>query len=159
MQLVGKAVDAVRKDLVASGADLVGGMWAIRGNEWTRSEKQQADRRRFIAAYPILGRAIGLRDSLQDILAENDPEMLKCLCGWASRSRLKPFGKLAKSIKNHWEGILAFMETRLTNAAMEAINGVLQLAKRMGRGFRNFNYFRIMAYLKAGRIQLNIPHI
>jgi len=159
MQLVGKAVDAVRKDLVASVADLVGGMWAIRGNEWTRSEKQQADRRRFITAYPILGRAIGLRDSLQDILAENDPEMLKWWCGWASRSRLKPFGKLAKSLKNHWEGILAFMETRLTNAAMEATNGVLQLAKRMARGFRNFNYFRIMAYLKAGRIQLNIPHI
>lgn len=159
MQLVGKAVDAVRKGLVASGADLVGGMWAIRGNEWTRSEKQQADRRRFIKAYPILGRAIGLRESLQDILAENDPEMLKWWCGWASRSRLKPFGNLAKSIKNHWEGILAFMETRLTNAAMEAVNGILQLAKRMARGFRNFNYFRIMAYLKASRLQINIPHI
>jgi transposase len=159
MQLVGKAVDAVRQGLVASGADLAGGMWAIRGNEWTRSEKQQADRRRFIKAYPILGRAIGLRESLQDILAENDPEMLKWWCGWASRSRLKPFEKLAKSIKNHWAGILAFMETRLTNAAMEAVNGVLQLAKRMARGFRNFSYFRIMAYLKAGRLQLNIPQI
>jgi len=158
MQLVGKAVDAVRKSLVANGADLTGGMWAIRGNEWTRSEKQQDDRRRFIKDYPILGRAIGLRESLQDILADNEPGMLKWWCGWASRSRLKPFRQVAKSIKNHWDGILAFMETRLTNAAMEAVNGVLQLAKRMARGFRNFNYFRIMAYLKAGRLQLNVPH-
>lgn len=159
MQLVGKAVDAVRKGLVANGADLTGGMWAIRSNEWTRSEKQQADRRRFIKAYPILGRAIGLRESLQDILAEDDVEMLKWWCGWASRSRLKPFGQLAKSIKSHWEGIIAFMETRLTNAAMEAVNGVLQLAKRMARGFRNFTYFRTMPYLKAGRLHLNIPQI
>ena len=159
MQLAGKAVDAVRKALVADGADLTGGMWSIRGNEWTRSEKQQADRRRFIKDYPVLGRAMGLRESLQDILAENDTELLKWWCGWAARSKLKPFRQLAKSIKNHWEGILAFMETRLTNAAMEAVNGVLQLAKRMARGFRNFKYFRIMAYLKAGRLHLHIPRI
>lgn len=156
MQLVGNAVDMVRKNLAAAGADLTGGMWALRGNEWTRSEKQQADRRRFIKDYPILGRAIGMRESLQDILAENDPEMLKWWCGWASRSRLEPFRKLAKSIKHHWDGILAFMETRLTNAAMEAVNGILQIAKRMARGFRNFSYFRTMAYLKAGHLNLSI---
>ena len=70
-----------------------------------------------------------------------------------------PFCKLAKTMKTHWKGILAFMETRLTNAAMEAVNGILQLAKRMARGFRNFHYFRITAYLKAGGLQLDIPHI
>jgi len=51
------------------------------------------------------------------------------------------------------------METRLTNAAMEAVNGILQLAKRTARGFRNFRYFRITAYLKAGGLQLDIPPI
>ena len=51
------------------------------------------------------------------------------------------------------------METRLTNAAMESVNGILQLAKRMARGFRNFHYFRITAYLKVGGLQLDIPHI
>ena len=85
--------------------------------------------------------------------------MLKWWCNWASRSRLKPFEQVAKSLKRHWDGIVAFMETRLTNAAMEAVNGILQLAKRMARGFRNFNYFRIMAYLKAGRLDLQIPSL
>ncbi|MFA6175994.1 MAG: transposase [Phycisphaerae bacterium] len=41
---------------------------------------------------------------------------------------------------------------------MEAVNGILQLAKRMARGFRNFHYFRIAAYLKAGGLQLNVVH-
>ena len=159
MQLAGKAVDAVRKNLIAAGADMKGGLWAIRGNEWTRTEKQQEERRRHIQDYPILGRALGLRESLQDILADNDPAMLKWWCNWASRSRLKPFEQVAKSLKRHWDGIVAFMETRLTNAAMEAVNGILQLAKRMARGFRNFNYFRIMAYLKAGRLDLQIPSL
>ena len=92
------------------------------------------------------------------VLYVGETDGLKWWCGWALRSRLAPFRKLAKTIKAHWMGILAFMETRLTNAAMEAVNGILQLAKRMARGFRNFHYFRIMAYLKAGRLQLDVPH-
>jgi transposase len=53
---------------------------------------------------------------------------------------------------------LAYLETRLTNAAIEAINGLLQMAKRIARGFRNFHYFRIAAYLKASRLNLDVPH-
>lgn len=33
---------------------------------------------------------------------------------------------------------------------MEAINGLLQLATGTTRGFRNFHYFRLADYLKAG---------
>ena len=46
------------------------------------------------------------------------------------------------------------METRLTNAAIEAINEILQMAKRMARGIHDFHYFRIAAYLKASRLNL-----
>jgi transposase len=159
MQLAGVALDEVRKTLAAAGAHLKDSIWAIRGNEWTRSQQQLEDRRRFVRDYPILGRALSLRDSLQDVLSVGESDGLQWWCGWAARSRLAPFRKLAKTIKAHWDGILAFMETRLTNAAMEAVNGILQLAKRMARGFRNFHYFRITAYLKAGALQLDIPQV
>jgi len=65
------------------------------------------------------------------------------------RGRLEPFKKVAKSIREHWDGIVAFMETRLTNGLIETINGLLQLAKRMARGFRSFTNFRTMTYLKT----------
>ena len=38
-------------------------------------------------------------------------------------------------------------------------SGCLQLAKRLARGFRSFRYFRCMAYLKAGRLQLKTPRL
>ncbi|MGI6495262.1 MAG: ISL3 family transposase [Kiritimatiellia bacterium] len=133
-------------------------MWAIRGNEWTRTEQQLKARQQFIANCPKLGRALGLRDCLQDVLSMSEEESLKGWCSWADRSRLEPFRKLSRTLKTHWDGILAFMETRLTNAAMEAVNGILQLAKRMARGFRNFHYFRLAAYLKTGGLQLNIAN-
>jgi len=158
MKMAGEALDEVRKALAAGGAELKGSMWAIRGNEWSRSKEQLETRRRLVRQYPVLGRAIGLRDCLQDMLADCQEESLKWWCTWADRSRLEPFRKLSKTIKSHWQGILAFMETRLTNAAMEAVNGIIQIARRMARGFRNFHYFRIAAYLKAGGLQLNIVH-
>ena len=46
----------------------------------------------------------------------------------------------------------------LSNAAIEAINGILQMAERIARGFRNFHYFRIAAYLKASRLNLEVPY-
>lgn len=155
MQLAGKALDAVRKELVRSGVDMKGSIWAIRGNEWTRNDAQLKDRRKFILNYPVLGRAVSLRESLQDVLWEGGEGDLKWWCGWADRCRLESFRKLSRTLKAHWDGVLAFMETRMTNAAMEAVNGILQLAKRTARGFRNFKYFRIVAYLKAGGLDFN----
>lgn len=159
MKLAGEALDEVRKNLRQQGADLFGGLWALRGNVWTRSEEQQLLRQQLCRSYPKLGRAMTLRDTLQDVLAAEDVCSLHWWLGWATRSRLEPFRKLARTIKDHFQGILAYLETRLTNAAIEAVNGILQMAKRMARGFRNFHYFRLAAYLKAGHLNIHAPHV
>lgn len=159
MKLAGVALDEVRLELRAAGADLAGSLWALRGNQWTRTEKQIGLRNRHCITYPKLGRAMALRECLQDVLSDNDGDSLKWWINWAAHSRLEPFKKLGRTLKEHFQGILAFMETRLTNAAMEAINGVLQLAKRAARGFRNIEYFRIAAYLKLGGLDIKVPQI
>ncbi len=158
MKLAGEALDAVRKNLRKQGADLTGGLWAIRGNEWTRSQEQLDLRRTLARTYPKLGRAIALREALQEVLADGDLPSIRWWLGWADRSRLEPFRKLSRTLKEHLHGVLAYLETRLTNAAIEAINGILQMAKRIARGFRNFHYFRITAYLKTSRLNLDVPH-
>ena len=157
--MAGQALDKVRKDLARQGADLRGGLWALRGNAWTRNSEQQERRSQLMAAYPALGRAVALREFLQDALAGSDRSQLEAWLAWAQRSRLAAFRDLARTIKRHFNGILAYMETRLTNGVMEAINGLLQLAKRIARGFRNFYYFRLAAYLKAGGLNLQAPRL
>ena len=106
--------------------------------------------------YPKLGRAIGQRDTLQDILAEENQQALRWWWKRAKLSRLEPFREVAQSIQEHWSGAVAFLKTRLTNGAIEAVNGLLQLAKRLARGFRPLRYFRIMAYLKAAGFHLDL---
>ena len=80
-------------------------------------------------------------------------------CKRAKLRRLEPFRDLAISIKKHWSGVVAFLKKRLTNGAIEAVNGLLQLAKRLARGLRSMRYLRIMAYLKASGLHLNLHAI
>ena len=150
MVLAGRALDQVRRELQREGADLKGAMWSLRGNTWNLSEDRQKQRKNLCRQYTKLGRAMSLRETLQAIYANSDRQVaeaeLQWWCGWAARSRLSPFRDLAKTVRQHWDGILTYFDTRLTSAAIEAVNGVIQLAKRMARGFRNFVYFRTAAY-------------
>lgn len=89
---------------------------------------------------------------------EQGARWLKGWYNWAKRSRLEPFQKLARTIRMHWEGILRWFASRLTNAAVQAINGLIQATKRVARGFRNTAYLIAMIYLKQGDLELDCPH-
>jgi transposase len=159
MQMAGKALDDVRKEVRRDGADLHEALWALRGNENTRTPEQVQRRRDLCRCYPKLGRAMALRETLQDILADEDQESLRWWIRRAKVSRLDPFRKLAFCLQENWHGVVAFMKTRVSNGVIEAINGLLQLAKRAARGFRSFRYFQTMAYLKAGKLELDLPSL
>lgn len=159
MALAGVALDEVRRSLHAKNPGLKGSRWSLLGNEWTRSEAQQKQRRELREKYPKIGRALGLRESLQDALWMRDKDCLIWWCEWAQRSRLAPFIKLAATLKKHWEGILGFFESGITSAAIESMNGKIQLAKRMARGFRNFKFLRTISYLKAAQLSFTLPSL
>ncbi len=110
--------------------------------------------------YKPLGRALALRAALQDVYeaaTQEGPKLLQRWCQWATRSRLAPFKKLAQTFRQYWAGIVSYFECRITQGAIEAINGIIQLAKRRARGFRNFLYLRTIAYWVAGRLKANLP--
>ena len=164
MVLAGQALDEVRRELGRDGgSDLKGALWSLRGNAWNLSEERQEQRKNLCRQYTKLGRAMSLRESLQAIYTSPERQVaeaeLDWWCGWAARSRLSPFRKLAKTVRQHRDGILAYFDTHLTSAAIEAVNGIIQLAKRMARGFKNFVYFRTAAYHRAGKLNLAVPNI
>jgi transposase len=138
-------------------------MWSLRGNSWNLSQERQEQRKILCRKYTKLGRAMSLRETLQAIYANSDRHSaeaeLAWWLSWAMRSRLSAFRDLAKIVREHWDGILAYFDTLMTSAAIEAVNGVVQLAKRMARGFRNFVYFRTVAYQRAGKLKLAVPAI
>lgn len=78
---------------------------------------------------------------------------LKKWLSWASRSRLEPFKRLAKTLRAHWDGVVAGMLQARSNAYVEAMNGLLQQAKRAARGFRNTENFITIAYLRMSKLK------
>ena len=75
----------------------------------------------------------------------------------ATHSRLKAVTEVAKTIKAHWDGILNYFDSRITNGILEGMNSIVQLTKRMARGYRNPQYFINMIYLKKGKLDFKLP--
>jgi transposase len=72
---------------------------------------------------------------------------------WARRSRLEPFKKLANTLKQRIDGVVRGMLDNRSNAYVEAMNGLLQQAKRAARGFRTATYFIAIAYLRMSKLK------
>ena len=106
-------------------------------------------------------RAWRLKMALRAVYAkaaqENRGEQAKAdLIGWirwARRSRLEPFKKLANTLKQRIDGVVRGMLDNRSNAYVEAMNGLLQQAKRAARGFRTATYFISIAYLRMSKLK------
>jgi hypothetical protein len=55
-------------------------------------------------------------------------------------------------IRTHFEGIVAWAQTRQTNGFIEALNGLFQAAKRKARGYTRFATMRTVLFLIAGKL-------
>lgn len=71
---------------------------------------------------------------------------------WATRCRLEPFKKLAKTLREKLDGVVRGMLDNRSNAYVEAMNGLLQQAKRAARGFRTATNFIAIAYLRMSKL-------
>ena len=107
-------------------------------------------------------RAYRIKRTLQEFykIAKEDPEAakkhLKKWYFWATHSRLEPIIKAAKSIKKHWNGIVKFTESKITNGLLEGLNSKIQATKRQARGYGTIKHFISMIYLICGDLNLNI---
>ncbi len=76
---------------------------------------------------------------------------------WATHCRLPPIIKVAKSIKEHWTGVLRWFESGINNGLLEGINSLIQAAKARARGFRSVEKMRVVIYLLLSKLTFNLP--
>lgn len=63
--------------------------------------------------------------------------------------------KFVATLRKHKDGILAFVDTRLTNATSEGLNRIIKIVKNRASGFRGLTPFADLIYLTVG--DLDIP--
>lgn len=162
MKLCGEAADKVRKEVAKEVGGLPkGAMWALRGNPENLKEEQRQLRAEICKEHGKIARCLSIREFLADMWnyqnVEDAETHFNSVISWCSRSRLEAFVKLGKTLKSHRDGILGYFKNYTTSAALEAVNGLLQLARARARGYRTFRNFQAIAYWIAGKLVINEP--
>lgn len=126
------------------------------------SEQQKQAQALLCQEYPRTGRAFRMVQQLDDLYRcynKKEAEVVfDKLTSWMMHSRLEPMKKVAKSLRRHKEAILEYFINRITNAFAEALNSLIQTAKRKARGFRTYKGYRTMIFLVVGKLQLSYPY-
>jgi len=104
------------------------------------------------------------REQLREILNRKQIHivrtMLNAWCTNVMRSKVEPMKDVARMIRTHFNGIIAWVRARATNGFLEALNGLFQAAKRKARGYRRFSTIRTVIFLIAGKLDFSAinPH-
>jgi transposase len=85
------------------------------------------------------------------------PTLLKAWLAWASRSRLRPFVRLARTLRQHKDGVLAAIELGLSNSRLEALNSKVRLISHRSFGFHSPQPLIALIYLCCGAVSVALP--
>ena len=166
-RLASEAVDKVRRELwreyrgSPQGQAIKRSRWALLRRPWNRTDRDDDKLYQVQRTNKPLYRAHLLNATLADALDHRQPEQARdalqeWLC-WASRCRLAPFVRLAKTIRKHEEGILAYINERVTNGIVEGFNNRLRMICRRAFGFHSERPVIGMLFLCCGDIPLYPP--
>lgn len=135
-------------------------LWAMRRNPSGWSPAQAEAMHWLQRANLKSARAWRLKMALREVYArartQNDAAKaavdLSQWISWARRSRLESFKRLGATLKEHFDAVVRGMLDHRSNAFVEAMNGLMQQAKRAARGFRTAANFIAIAYLRLGKL-------
>jgi len=164
-RLATDAVDEVRREMarrIDGDTEAVRGVrWALLKNPWDLSGTDRLRLAEVERRNKPLFRAYLLKETLAKALDYRQPkrarEALDDWLAWASRSKLKPFVRIARTIRQHKQGVLAYIRSRLTNGFTEGINNRLRMIARRAYGFHSHHALIAMLFLCCGGIQLSPP--
>jgi len=170
VQLATDALDIVRRDVwnearkagdVAGAKDLKGARFALWKNPERLTGRQKVKLSSIQQTNQPLYRAYLLKEQLRAfyrVPREHAEAMLDAWLTWARRSRLEPFVKLARTITEQRDGILAAIKHGLSNARVEAMNTQIRLLIRRGFGFHTPDAIISLAKLTLSDLCPPLPH-
>lgn len=161
MKIINDAVDQVRREEARTQPLLAKTRYIWLKNPGNLTVKQEATLASLKELHLKTARAYQIRLTFQQFFQAASPAegevFLKKWYFWATHSRLPPMVAAAKTIKNHWNGVLNWFHSRLTTGLVEGFNSLLQAAKARARGYRSNANFITMAYLIGGKLNLTQP--
>jgi transposase len=168
-RLASRATDQVRRDEwnahershTATGRWVKGTRWSLLKAPERQTVNQLATLWEVQHANRALYRAFLLREELRLLYHLDDPRLapahLDAWLAWASRSRLKPFVRLARTLRAHRDGILAAIRLGLSNGRLEGLNSKIRLISHRSFGFHSAHALIALVYLCCTGIVIDLP--
>jgi transposase len=157
MKMINDAVDKVRRNEQKQDLSLKHTRYIWLKNPSNLTVKQKRKLESLSTLNLKTARAYRIKLALQEFYTlppDKAEAYLKRWYFWVTHSRLEPMIEAAKMIKRHWQGVVNFTLSHLSNGVLEAINGLVQAARARARGYRSTAYFITMIYLIAGKLNI-----
>jgi transposase len=164
-----KALDEVRRAMwnelrergdTERAQSMKGSRWALVKNPEDLTRKQKNKLRAIESDNKVLYTSYLLKEQLRHTFymkGKRSTYMLGAWLEWAEDSKIGPFVKVARSIRNHRDGIECALVYGLSNARLESSNTKLKLLTRMAFGFHSPAPLIALAMLKLGGLCPPLP--
>ena len=135
---------------------LKGKRYLLLRNNKDLGDSEKEDVKSLISRFKDLGRTYIQKETLRGVWGmEKKYDARMYLLRWLKESRetkIKELVAVAEMMERHMEGILNWYDSKISNGVMEGFNSVLQAVKGRARGYRSFERFRTMIYLRSSGI-------
>ncbi len=156
-QKLSEAIDKVRRAEAKEHRELLRGtryLWLKRSENLSLKQLDWLDELLEAPLQTVAAYELALR--FDDFYEIEDPDQAQeYLRRWiteAKDSGLGPIIEFTETIENHWDGVIRWHHTRVSNGLMEGLNSLIQAAKRRARGYRTSRNYKTMIYLVAGKL-------
>jgi transposase len=169
VRLGARAVDQVRRDEwnAHERSHTPHGRW-VKSTRWSllkapehQTVRQLATLHEVSRVNQRLYRAFLLREELRLLYHLPDPALapahLDAWLAWAARSQLQPFVRLARTLREHRDGILAAIRLELSNGRLEGLNSKIRLISHRAFGFHSADPLIALVYLCCSGLTIELP--
>ena len=173
VKLAGAAVDDVRRRVQQEtlghrgrkGEPLYGIRHVLRAGRERLTPRQQTRLASAFAAHPdhvAVEVAYQCAQDLRDVFHQPTPargrRLAQQLIAALPSCPIPEIARLGKTLRRWEAAFLAYFDTDgASNGGTEAVNGIIELGRRIARGFRNFEHYRLRMLLITGGLDAS-PH-
>ena len=158
MKVLNDAVDEVRREEAKTRPELSKSryVWLKNPENLREGQREQLEALTLPRLNLKTARAWHIKVNFQELFQQRPEEaqaFLKRWYFWATHSRLEPIKRAAATIRRHWDGILRWFSSRLSNGILEGLNSLIQAAKSRARGYRTTKNLIAMIYLLGAKLK------
>jgi len=162
VKIINEAVDKVRKEEQKTNPILQNSRYVFLKNRENYTAKQKAKYNEICASKLNIKtfKALQIRELFQQIYQSDSKEsfeiLLKKWYFWATHSRIPQIEEVAKTIKNHWDGIINWAKSKISNGILEGFNSIFQATKAKARGYGKTETIKTIIYVLTGKLDFEL---